>query len=453
MHSTFKNLDQQSNHKSTIQTEHFRKSALGLCLALAIAIFCTPALFAATRCVSQDGARGCFPTISAAVAAATPGDVIKVDEGTYKEDVVINKPLSLVGQNSRNTIIDATSLANGVEIDGHDNPGLSHVIVTGFTVENANFSGILVSNASAVTISNNHVRNNDRNLASGTCPGLPGLFEPGEDLDCGEGIQLSGVDHSTFAGNLVEHNAGGILVADDTGATHDNIFTENIVQQNTPDCGITLASHSFAGVFDNTVEGNASTYNGGAGVGIFAGGPGNQAYSNTILNNLLTGNGLPGVTMHNHAAPGVGGVPAGAPAVVFRDNVIVGNFISKNAQDTADAATSGPTGINIFSLTPMPGTIVDRNTITDEALDVAIKIPAAAAGSADIQAHLNNLAKPVGIQNAGAATVDATENWWSCPSGPGRPGCSGVVGTGVVFNPWLTRPAESNQGPHSHRED
>src|ERR1041385_4716663 len=292
------------------RTTLFRRFALRLCLASALALITSPALLAATHCVNQSGSHGCFTTISAAVAASAPGDTIQVSEGTYKEDVIIPKPLALVGQNRENTIIDAAGLANGINIDGQNNAGLSHVVIRGFTVENANFSGILVANTSAVTISSNIVRGNDRNLSGGVCPDLPSQFVPADNLDCGEGIHLSGVDHSTIMNNLVERNAGGILVTDDTGATHDNVISGNVVRNNVPDCGITLPSHSGAGVFHNTVSGNFVAENGGAGVGIFAPGPGTKTYANVIVSNTLTGNGQPGVTVHNHAAPGVNGVPS-----------------------------------------------------------------------------------------------------------------------------------------------
>ena len=91
------------------------------------------------------------------MAAAAPNDVIRVASGTYHEDVVIGKSLSLLGESPENTIIDATGLLNGVNVDGFNHPGLAHVIVSGFTVRNANAQGIVVTNASDVTISNNHV--------------------------------------------------------------------------------------------------------------------------------------------------------------------------------------------------------------------------------------------------------------------------------------------------------
>ena len=402
-------------------------------LIAAIVVAGSGTLFAATLCVDQRGGSGCYTTISAAVAAAAPGDTVRVAAGRYGEDVVIPKAIFLVGHNQHDTIIDATGLPHGIDIDGHGHAGLSDVFVTGFSVQNANFSGILVSNASAVRLSSNNVIHNDRNLGGGACPGLPDYFQSGENMDCGEGIQLSGVDHSTITNNTVEQNAGGILIADDTGATHDNLITANLVAKNVPDCGITLASHSGQGVWHNTIAGNESTGNGGAGVGIFAPGPGTKDYANVILNNRLTDNGQTGIAMHNHAAP------AQAPAVVFSDNVIVGNTIARNAPDTADAATAGPTGINIYSLAAMPGTVITQNTIDNEAIDLAIKVP---SGTTAFEVHDNNLlnARNVGVLNAGGATVNAAENWWGCPKGPNSSGCSSAVGMNLIVTPWLTQP-------------
>lgn len=141
-----------------------------------------------------------------------------------------------------------------------------------------------------------------------------------------------------------------------------------------------------------------------------------------------------------------------APPVKFSDNVIVGNRIWRNKQDTQDAATSGPTGINLFSLVSMPGTIIADNFIFQESLDIAINVPAA-SGATDIQVHLNDLLKPVGLQNNGNASMDATENWWGCSAGPGRPGCSTITGSGaVLFQPWLTRPTNNGHDGHEHED-
>src|SRR5450759_830790 len=398
---------------------------------------------AATHCVNPGGTGGCSSSIGAAVTAASAGDTIQVAHGTYKEDVAIAKSLSLIGDGEENTIIDATGKNNGITITG-----ATDVVVSGFTVENANTAGIWITGSSFVTISDNRVIKNDKELIPGahaSCPPLIGTpFELGEAEDCGEGVFLSAVDHSILANNTITGNAGGVLITDDTGSTHDNLITGNSVVRNTAlDCGITLPSHSGAGVFHNTISGNDSSYNGGPGVGIFAPGPGSKAYGNVVVNNRLRGNGLPGVTMHKHAAPGVNGVPAGAPPVMFNDNVILGNDISANSQDFEDAATAGPTGINIYSLAPMTGTLISQNVFHQEAFDIVVKVPATGSVPA-VQIHLNNISdNQVGLQNAGTAIVDATQNWWGCSGGPAAKGCATVSGTGVLFTPWLGQPFQA----------
>lgn len=418
-------------------------------LAVLIAGLCRPGA-AATLYVSPGGASGHYTTIGAAVNAAAAGDTIDVAPGVYDEDVVIGTPVSLTGAGRGRSIINAAGLSNGIYIDGIDHPGLSRVVVTGFTVENANFEGILVASASFVTIWDNEVSFNDRalNPSAGECPGLP-LFETNEPDDCGEGIHLMGVDHSVIANNTSQNNSGGILLSDETSATHHNLIINNLVRNNPSDCGITLASHPPApppftnsttpfGIFNNTIAHNDSTHNGyqvpgaGAGVGLFAPAPGNQTYANVVIDNDLTNNGLPGVALHNHVAPG-----PGDPAVNLNDNVITNNRISGNGADTEDAATPGPTGINVFGLVPITGMIISGNVIDNEQDDIVANTPA----PAQLNVHLNDLVgASIGVLNLGTGTVDATENWWGSPGGPGARGATTVSGSGITFTPWLAYP-------------
>ena len=421
------------------------------CAALIIG-FCQPAA-AATSCVNPGGTSGCFSTIGAAVAAASAGDTIHVAPGTYTEDVVIGNSLSLVGSGPDKTIIDATGLANGVYVDGLDNPGLKNVVVTGFTLENANFEGLLVTNASSVAVWNNHMVNNDKALdaATSSCAGLPS-FETDEGFDCGGGLHLMGVSHSSVADNIFENNGDGLLMSDDTGQTHDNLIVFNISRENPFDCGIVLASHppgpgssaAHNGIVHNTLAFNQSIHNGfqvpgaGAGIGIFSDGTGPGLVSgNSILFNELSNNGLPGVAFHSHVGPAFG-----LPPDNLNNNVIVGNHISGNGPDLFDTPTPGPTGININSGgggTPITGTVISGNVIDNEAVDIAVNTPA------ELDAHRNNLlGEGIGVDNLGPGTVNAAKNWWGCRGGPGSGSeeCSTVSGNGVNFTPWLKHPAE-----------
>jgi hypothetical protein len=393
----------------------------------------------ATLCVNPAGSSGCMATIGAAVSAAKAGDQIKIGAGQYAEDVVVNKPLSLIGAGAGSTIINAKGLANGIYVDGLDNGGLANVLITGITVLNANFEGILVTNTSYIVISNSHVASNDQSLnyAASTCAGQP-AFETNEGDDCGEGIHLIGVDHANVSNTEIDLNAGGILLSDETGMTHDNLITGNSVHDNALDCGITIASHAPSpaaasklpyGVFNNTVSGNTASRNGlvgaGAGVGIYAAGPGNVTFGNKVIGNVITNNGLPGVTVHNHAS-----VP-GAPGINLNDTMIVGNYISGNAADTEDAATAGPTGINIYGVAGIYGTVISQNTIVNEAVGVVMNNP----GSMEV--HMNNImGGTTGVANLGTGFIDATLNFFGCAGGPGSTGC----GTAVSASPWLSAP-------------
>ncbi len=414
------------------------KSCL-VCAAIAVS---APA-FGASVCVNSGGTHGCKKTIQEAVQAASAGDTINVARGTYAGNVIIDRSIALLGAGVGVTIIEATGLSNGINVDGVGNPGLSRVIVRGFTVQNADHQGIVVTNASDVTIISNRVTGSDRALqlnpgGSPTCPGLPPYLVAFQGFDCGEGIQLSGVTNSTVADNLVDHNSGGILVTDDTAPNHDNFITGNVVRDNPYDCSITLATHDLnpmqgmppKGVYHITVKGNTVVRNGlasgeGAGVGIFAPTLGSQNYGNVIVDNILGDNGLPGVTLHSHA-----------PGQNVNDHLIANNTIYGNGPD-AESGSLEKAGIAITAdpgAGPITGIQIVDNKIFGEGVDVVFNAPGALA------AHQNSFFDAVGLANLGTGAVDATLNWWKCSHGPGGSGCSSTEGSGIQVAPSLDRP-------------
>lgn len=414
-------------------------------------VLCTAGLTlssqASTLCVNPAGSGGCSNTISAAVALAKPHDIIRVQPGTYAEQVTITKPLSLISTQTGMARINATGKANGIFVNGMSaapNAAFADVVISGFTIVNANFEGLLVANASNVTIFNNTVKNNDKalDINAPACPGIP-AFETNEAEDCGEGIHLMAADYATVTRNEVANNSGGILITDETGMSHDNVISENYVHNNPFDCGITLASHGPAvsviptatlpyGLTRNTISLNASWSNGkqvpgaGAGIGIFAPFPGTTNSANLVSENDVRDNGLPGITMHNHAWD------SHAPPVNMNNNRIINNTLSGNAADTEDAATGGPTGINIYSVAPIFGTVVLQNRFDNEAYDVVFKAPAG-----QLNAHFNDFNDAVGVANLGTGGIDASENYWHCPGGPGGGSCATMQGSGIMAAPWL----------------
>jgi Right handed beta helix region len=432
-------------------------SRFASCGVLLLAAF-SQAAAGKTLCVNPAGSSPCYSKIQSAVNAASPNDTIKVAAGTYAEDVVIGKPLSLIGAGSDRTFIDASNLANGVLLDGLNNPGLKDVTVAGFTVENALYEGVILLNTFDVTVRDNRILNNDTIgpvFGSGpACKGQP-AYETDESGDCGGGLHLIGAARSVVSGNFISGNADGILLSDETAASRDNLVVRNIVVDNPPECGIVLASHppmgsappDFAphyGVDSNTISENVVARNGvkvgGAGVGLFSDGAGQGRVShNVIIRNELTGNGIPGVALHTHVGPNFG-----LPADNMSANMIIGNFISGNGADDGDTVTHGTTGININSGgggSPVIGTVISQNIIRDEAVAIAVNTPA------ELDAHLNDLlGGKVGVANVCAldgvpctGTIDATQNFWGCVAGPGSAGCSTTSGPNIRSTPSLVK--------------
>lgn len=420
---------------------------------------------AKTLCVNPTGSGGCYKTIQGAVNGASPNDVIQVAAGTYKQEVTIGKSLSILGAGQNASVIDATGLAHAIFVDGFDHAGLHNVTISGFTLKNALFEGLLVVSSYDVTITNNQVKDNDSTSglaftgAATGCPGQPGdmVYENDETGDCGGAIHLIGTSNSTVSSNIVTGNADGILISDETAESHANLIFQNVITDNPLECGIVLASHPpighvtppFAnhfGVDNNTVSENISSNNGvqigGAGAGMFTDGMGKgHVTGNVIIGNRLTGNGLGGVAMHTHVGPSFG-----LPADNMTGNQIIGNTISGNLADQADTATPGSVGININSGgggSPIFDTVVSNNEISDEDIDIAVNTPA------EVDVHDNNLLGfNIGVANvctfdkATACTgyIDATQNFWGCPTGPGASGCTTTSGGGVNIIPWLVNP-------------
>jgi hypothetical protein len=139
----------------------------------------------------------------------------------------------------------------------------------------------------------------------------------------------------------------------------------------------------------------------------------------------LTGNDLPGVALHGHT-----------PGQNLNNNVIAGNTISGNGPDTDDAATPGPAGIIISGIETITGTVISQNTISGEAIAVAIFAPG------DARVQRNNLGGQIGVANLGrGGAVYADNNWWGCNENPSFPiagfaGCALTSGA-VNVNTWM----------------
>jgi parallel beta-helix repeat protein len=214
-----------------------------------------------------------YPTIGAAVSQASAGDTIFVKTGVYKENVVINKPLTLEGQNSTNTLIIGSGgsnpaavlilVANNVKVSGFTIESLNYTTTTmyayGIWVEANNctiqgnivqntYTGIFCSTQNQITITQNTIKSNFKN-----------------------GICFYGGGQNTVSSNSVVGNAvSGIEIA----GYSDVISENNIVSDYR---GIGLGT-SYSVVFGNNIQANIES-------GIFLAGSKNIISENNIQSN------------------------------------------------------------------------------------------------------------------------------------------------------------------------
>jgi len=365
--------------------------------------------------VSPHGSRGAadkncgtaaFSSISSAVAAAAAGGTVVVCPGTYAEDVIVQKPLTLIGQNAT---IDATNLENAIQVVSSD------VSISGFSLVHANGEGLLVGIDSLDDIGllppSGPILENvaiDRVQATGDDRGFNGTESgnckyPG---DCGGGIHLNVVEHSSVTNSQVSHNADGILLTDDYGPNAHNLIQHDLVSDNRTECGIVLPSHNdqavsfdpntmavtgrnpdLGGVFDNEILDNIAIGNGtatappqfggvggsGGGIGIFGSFPGAGAYDNLVEGNYLAGNGLAGVVIHAHH-------PGGSDV---NGNDIVGDTFGTNnlKGDPFDGGVSDfeTTAIAVYSV-PEAQMTISGNRIRNDTIGIWLTDTVDAAG-------------------------------------------------------------------------
>ena len=320
-----------------------------------------------------------YRTIQSAIDAAPASASVVVCPGTYHEQVVISKSLSVA---SRDATIEENGVTPSLVVSP---PGVgpltifagvvilaSHVQFSGFNVKNSLGEGILAAgltgSISDISISRNIVTNND---LGGGIPAKSTYFEcqpsqQGSALipnDCGEGIHLLSVAYSQIVHNTSSDNSGGILLTDESGPNHGNLVADNTVTNNTSDCGITVPGHnpnalsatgqpqpSVAGVYGNVIAGNRITGNGvqgfGAGVLFANASAGTASYDNLVVDNYIAGNGLDIPRLEMSSSFGdllLGSVSPGDVLVV--DGVVFEAAVEDPDEAVAEGSEGGVVGV------------------------------------------------------------------------------------------------------------
>ncbi len=231
------------------------------------------------------------------------GHTIIVAEGTYTENVIVNKTLTIQGAGRDNTTIDGSGVGKVMDIQSN------WVNITGFNVTNGGTSLSADAGVNLDTVTNVHVYDNIMygsqhgiRISAGSSNTIEGNIITASDYD---GIRVqstssnmilnntisfceyNGIQVSTGSWNIIDNNTvsdsqreNGILLYQ----AGYNTVSNNTVFDNDED-GINL--YSFTGITDYNIVRENTVYNNGLGMGSFDGGIHIERYSdyNVIADN------------------------------------------------------------------------------------------------------------------------------------------------------------------------
>jgi len=238
-----------------------------------------------------------FLSIQEAINHANEGDTVFVRNGTYFGSVVVDRSISLVGENNQSTIIDGEGYRTVLKVIANN------VEVTRFTIRNGweyDNCGIYV-NSSGNLVSENIVAGNFYgcrfwvsannsllgNRISNNVYGIRLDSSPNNDISGNSitenydyGISLQTSPTSTVSGNNIADNRRSIFLYECSGT----IISGNNVVANS-EYGVCLSYSRNVSILGNNITG----YGGGSeayGICLFSGAKMNRIIENNIANNL-----------------------------------------------------------------------------------------------------------------------------------------------------------------------
>jgi parallel beta-helix repeat protein len=183
---------------------------------------------------------GAYSTIQAAINAANSSDTVFVHEGMYHESVQVNKSVSLIGQDVDNTIIFGQSADFAVSIT------VGAASVSGFTITRS------VTGQSSIGVLLMHSDTSIRsNKIVGMAEGIV-LYSPNNVIannvilsSTSDGLRLYFSDNNLFSNNLITNNSPAVGI--NLYSSSNNVFSGNTISNSSQ--GVSISFYSSFNVF------------------------------------------------------------------------------------------------------------------------------------------------------------------------------------------------------------
>jgi len=221
-----------------------------------------------------------YSSIQMAINAADPGDIIFVSSGTYYEKIVVDKSISLFGENRETTIIDGGGTGTVVHIT------VNNVVMREFTISNGGKSAYWESSvlleSQSCTISANTITGSFLGIVLLSAGKSKVVGNEVYDINGDYSIYISDSNETLVADNKVYSNIRGIVIDNSS----DSVIIRNQIHNNS-NFGVW-----FSAIHNFTFTKNNSSGN-GVGINFEA-----DSQDNLILENYFCENGI-GIRLDN----------------------------------------------------------------------------------------------------------------------------------------------------------